>query len=265
VDRHSAFGTFVSPRLSMLMRPASEWTVRVSGGRGHFAPSPFTEETGATGLSVIAPMEAIRPEDATSLSTDITWRKAPLEITTTVFGANIAHAQVFRPLSSGPYAARVVNAETPTRTRGGEIIARYHEDEVDFIATYMYLRSTEVDEVGTGRRDIPLNPPHTATFDLFWETEAGHVGFEGYYTGRQPLEDNPYRRQGRPYIIIGLLYSKQVGPAYVYVNAEDVGDVRQTKFDPLLRPRPLRDGRWATDEWAPVEGRAINAGIRIRF
>jgi outer membrane receptor for ferrienterochelin and colicins len=265
VDRHSAFGTFVSPRLSALLRPASRWTVRVSGGRGHFAPSPFTDETGATGLSVIAPMNGVRPEDATSVSTDITWRKAPVEITTTLFGANIAHAQVFRPLSSGPYAARIVNAETPTRTRGGEIIGRYHEDRLDFIATYMYLRSTEVDETGTGRRDIPLNPSHTATFDLLWETTAGNIGFEGYYTSRQPLEDNPYRREGRPYIIIGLLYSKQIGPAYVYVNAEDVGDVRQTKFDPLLRPLPLRDGRWATDEWSPIEGRAINTGVRFRF
>ncbi len=265
VDRHSAFGTFFSPRVSALLRPGADWTARVSGGRGHFAPSPFTEETDATGLSVIAAMVGIRPEDATSLSTDITWRRAPLEVTATVFRSSIDGAQVFRPLASGPYAARIVNAETPTRTAGGELIARYHEEAVDFVATYMYLRSTEVDELGTGRRDIPLNPPHTATFDLLWKSGAGNFGFEGYYTGSQALEDNPYRSRGRPYVIIGLLYSKQIGPAFVYVNAEDVGDVRQTKYDPLLRPAPLRDGRWATDEWAPIEGRAVNAGLRFRF
>ena len=265
VDRHSAFGTFFSPRVSALLRPGADWTARVSGGRGHFAPSPFTDETDATGLSMIAPMAGIRPEDATSLSTDITWRRAPLEVTATVFRSSIDGAQVFRPLASGPYAARIVNAETPTRTAGGELIARYHEEAVDFIATYMYLRSTEVDELGTGRRDIPLNPPHTATFDLLWKSGAGNFGFEGYYTGSQALEDNPYRSRGRPYVIIGLLYSKQIGPAFVYVNAEDVGDVRQTKYDPLLRPAPLRDGRWATDEWAPIEGRAVNAGLRFRF
>jgi iron complex outermembrane receptor protein len=265
VDRHSAFGTFFSPRLSALLRPGADWTARVSGGRGHFAPSPFTEETDATGLSVIARMAGIGPEDATSLSTDITWRKAPLEVTATVFRSSIDRAQVFRPLASGPYAARIVNAETPTRTAGGELIARYHEEALDFIVTYMYLRSTEVDELGTGRRDIPLNPPHTATFDLLRKSQAGNFGFEGYYTGSQALEDNPYRPRGRPYVIIGLLYSKQIGPAFVYVNAEDVGDVRQTKYDPLLRPAPLRDGRWATDEWAPIEGRAVNAGLRFRF
>jgi iron complex outermembrane receptor protein len=265
VDRHSAFGTFSSPRLSLLVRPAPQWTARVSTGRGHFAPSPFTEETDATGLSVIAPMTGITPEDATSFSTDVTWRKAPLEVTATVFRSRIDGAQVFRPLASGPYAARIINAETPTRTAGGELIARYHEDAFDFIATYMYLRSTEVDDLGTGRRDIPLNPPQTATFDLLWKSRIGNFGFEGYYTGRQALEDNPYRSEGRPYLILGALYSKRVGRALLYINAEDLGDVRQTRYDPLLRPAPLRDGRWAVDEWAPIEGRAVNAGLQFRF
>ncbi|HEY6211231.1 MAG TPA: TonB-dependent receptor, partial [Vicinamibacterales bacterium] len=265
VDRHSAFGTFFSPRLSVLVRPGGGWTARVSGGRGHFAPSPFTEETNATGLSVIAPMAGIKPEDATSISTDVSWRKAPFEVTTTVFRSTIDRAQVYRPLASGPYAARIVNAETPTRTAGIELIARFHEDAVDVIASYMFLRSTEVDELGTGRRDIPLKPPHTATFDLLWKSRAGNFGVEGYYTGRQALEDNPYRSEGRPYVILGALYSRRVGAALVYVNGEDLADVRQTKWDPLLRPAPLRDGRWAVDEWAPLEGRAINAGLQFRF
>jgi outer membrane receptor for ferrienterochelin and colicins len=265
IDRHSAFGTFFSPRLSLLVRPSSRWTARVSGGGGHFAPSPFTEETGATGLSVIAPLEGVRPEDATSLSTDVTWRRAPLEVTTTVFHSNIARAQVFRRLDAGPYAARIVNAETPTRTTGAEFIARYHEDDVDVIVTYMYLRSTEVGEDGSGRRDAPLNPGQTATFDLLWKSPVGNFGFEVFYTGRQELEDNPYRLHGRPYTVVGLLYTREVGRALLYVNTEDLADVRQTKYDPLLRPAALRDGRWATDAWAPLDGRSLNAGVRFRF
>ena len=265
VDHHSAFGTFFSPRLSLLFRPAPAWTARVSGGRGHFAPSPFTEETGATGLSVIAPMDSAEPEHATSLSTDITWRKAPIEVTTTVFHSNIAGAQVFRALASGPYAARIVNAETPTRTTGAELIARYHEDDIDVIVTYMYLRSMEVGERGIGRRETPLNPPQTATFDVLWESPVGNLGFEVFYTGRQELEDNPYRSRGRPYALVGIIYTRNVGRALLYVNSEDLADVRQTKYDPLLRPAPLRDGRWATDAWAPLDGRSLNAGLRFRF
>src|SRR5207253_9110227 len=135
--------------------------------------------------------------------------------------SNISRAQVFRPLASGPYAARVVNAETPTRTTGAELIARYHEEDLDIIVTHMYLRSTEVGEDGSGRREVPLNPRHTATFDLPWKSLAGNLGFEAYYTGRQALEDNPYRSGGRSYLIIGLLYTRNVGPALLYINGED--------------------------------------------
>ena len=131
--------------------------------------------------------------------------------------------------------------------------------------THMYLHSTEVGEDGPGRREVPLNPRYTATFDLLWESPAGNIGFEGYYTGRQALEDNPYRSSGRSYLIIGVLYTRTVGPALLYVNTEDLTDVRQTRYDPLLRRTALRDGRWATDEWAPIEGRSLNAGLRLRF
>ncbi len=129
----------------------------------------------------------------------------------------------------------------------------------------MYLRSTEVGEDGTGRRDVPLNPRHTASLDLLWEAGPAHLGFEVFYTGTQTLEDDPYRAQGRPYILWGILYTHRIGPALLYVNTEDLGDVRQTKYEPLLRPARLRDGRWSTDAWAPLDGRSLNAGLRFRF
>jgi iron complex outermembrane receptor protein len=238
----------------------------VSEGRGHFAPSPFTEETDATGLAPIAPLGGVKPETADSISADVTWRRAPFEITTTLFHSNIAGAQVFRQLAGGPFPGRIVNAETPTRTNGTEFIARYHTDDVDVIVTHMFLSSTEVGEDGAGRRSVPLNPRQTGSFDLLLEMgSAGNLGFEVYYTGKQTLEDDPYRSTSRPYILWGILYTRPVGRALVYVNTEDLGDVRQTKYDPLLRPLPLRDGRWATDAWAPLDGRSINAGVRLRF
>jgi iron complex outermembrane receptor protein len=210
-------------------------------------------------------MQGVRPEDASSISTDVTWRKAPFEVTTTVFHSNIEGAQMFRKLADGPYAARIVNAETPTRTTGAEFIARYHQEDLDIIATHMYVRSSEVGEEGIGRRDVPLNPRHTASFDVLWESPIGNLGFEVFYTGRQELEDDPYRIQGRPYTLYGLIFTRNVGRALLYINTEDLADVRQTRYDPLIRPAPLRDGRWATDAWAPLEGRSLNAGLRFRF
>jgi len=54
-------------------------------------------------------------------------------------------------------------------------------------------------------------------------------------------------------------------PALLFLNAENVTDVRQTRYDPLLLPTPGKGGRWTTDEWAPLEGRLVNLGVRIGF
>jgi iron complex outermembrane receptor protein len=49
------------------------------------------------------------------------------------------------------------------------------------------------------------------------------------------------------------------------VNADNLTDVRQTDWDPSVRPLRDVDGRWTVDAWAPLAGRVINAGIRIPF
>ena len=42
-------------------------------------------------------------------------------------------------------------------------------------------------------------------------------------------------------------------------------DVRQTRYAPLVRPVRADDGGWTVDAWAPLEGRTINGGVRLRF
>jgi len=86
-----------------------------------------------------------------------------------------------------------------------------------------------------------------------------------FYVGRQRLEDNPFREVSKPHTTIGLLASRQIGRAQVYVNGDNVANVRQTRFDPLLRTSPDERGRWTVEEWAPLEGRSVNLGVRLRF
>ena len=99
-----------------------------------------------------------------------------------------------------------------------------------------------------------------------WEREnVGRIGVEWYVTGSQRLEQNPYRERSEPYSVFGFLAEKQFGKLRLFVNAENLGDVKQTDFDPLVRPTRAPDGRWSVDAWAPLEGRNINGGIRFKF
>jgi len=66
-------------------------------------------------------------------------------------------------------------------------------------------------------------------------------------------------------MVVGVLGERQFGRLRVFVNGENLTDVRQTRWDPLLRPSRATDGRWTVDAWAPLDGRNINAGVRVRF
>jgi iron complex outermembrane receptor protein len=94
---------------------------------------------------------------------------------------------------------------------------------------------------------------------------VGRVGVEVYYTGRQRLEVNPYRDESLPYVIVGALAERRFGRVRLFLNAENLTDVRQTRWDPLVRPSRAADGRWTVDGWAPLDGRVFNGGVRLEF
>ena len=99
-----------------------------------------------------------------------------------------------------------------------------------------------------------------------WEKEtAGRIGIESYYTGHQRLEDNPYRTESKAYVLFGFLAEHTFGHFRLFVNVENLTGVRQTRWDPLLRPERGIDGRWTVDAWAPLDGRVLNGGIRLKF
>jgi iron complex outermembrane receptor protein len=99
-----------------------------------------------------------------------------------------------------------------------------------------------------------------------WEKEEeGRIGLELFYTGRQRLEDNPYRVQSQPYWIVGVLAERRFGPIRLFINGENLTNTRQTRYDRLVRPQQHLDGRWTVDAWAPLDGRTINGGIRLSF
>jgi iron complex outermembrane receptor protein len=179
-----------------------------------------------------------------------------------VFGSLVEDALQVREAGAGRFA--LANADGDTRTVGTELLARYHREGLHVTATHTFIRSTEPDPEGAGRREVPLTPRHAVGLVGMWEAEGrGRVGVEFYYTGRQALEDNPFRGEGRPYVIVGALAEWRVRRARLFVNLENLTDTRQTRFDPLLLPARSPEGRWTTDVWAPLEGRVINAGVRL--
>ncbi|HEV7715531.1 MAG TPA: hypothetical protein VGO53_08040, partial [Steroidobacteraceae bacterium] len=133
------------------------------------------------------------------------------------------------------------------------------------LANASYLDVTEAAPIA-GRRDADLIPRLTA--ELAWileDEDLGRVGVEVSYTGRQTLQDDPYRTESATFIEVNALAEWRFGHTAIFLNAMNITDERQQDTSPLLRPPPGLGGNPITDAWGPLVGRTFNFGVRVKF
>ncbi|HEV2199502.1 MAG TPA: TonB-dependent receptor [Bryobacteraceae bacterium] len=258
-DFQSQYGTFLSPRVSALLRWLG-WTSRLSAGQGFFAPTPLTEETEAAGLTRLVIPRPLVAERGRSASFDLTRKIGPAYYTVTLFDSSVRHPINVDQIES----YEIVNLARPTHNVGLEFLGTLRKAAFSATASYTYVHSRQF-EFGE-RVDTPLTPRQSFGLVGMWEKEkAGRIGVESYYTGHQRLEENPYRNESKAYVLFGFLAEHAFGRFRLFVNVENLTNVRQTRWDPLLRPDRGIDGRWTVDAWAPLDGRVLNGGVRLKF
>jgi len=263
VDAHDEYGTFVSPRLSALFRPHEEWTIRASVGSGFSAPTPLMDETEATSLAAILPWRNLKAERAVSSSLDVKWADHGWEINASVFGSEIRDPLTLHSAPQG--RLELINAAGPRRITGTELLLHYTIGELHVIGSATYLDATEA-APGGGRRTSELLPRFSGELAaLLEDEERGRIGLELSYTGKQPLFDNPYRTVSKDYVELNALAEIKFGRVAVFLNAINLTNVRQTRFDPLLLPNAAPDGQRIVDVWAPLAGRTFNLGVKVEL
>lgn len=156
------------------------------------------------------------------------------------------------------------NLREPTTTAGSELLATLKRAPFSGTASYVYVHSRELD--GATQADVPLTPRYSVALVGIWEDEkVGRIGLECYYIDRQRLETNPFRQTSEPYVLFGVLLQHTFHRLHMFINGENLTNVHQTQWDPLIRASRAVDGRWTVDGWAPLDGRAINGGVRVEF
>jgi iron complex outermembrane receptor protein len=220
----------------------------------------LTEETEAAGLTRLSIVEPLSAERGASVSLDIGRADGPLSYNVTLFSSRIQDPIFVERTTE--YVLR--NLSGPTTHRGIDLLGTLREGPLALTGTYTYVRSRESD--GAAAAEVALTPRHSAgVVGMIESEEKGRIGVELYFTGRQRVEANPYRETTEPYLVLGILAERRFGPFRLFVNGENLTGVRQTEWDPLLRPTRNVDGRWTVDAWAPLEGIVVNAGMRVDF
>jgi iron complex outermembrane receptor protein len=274
LDLHSEYGDFVSPRVALVARPTDKFTARLSAASGAYAPTPLTDETEGYGLSHVRPTSR-EAEHATGWSLDLSHLDGEVEWRGSLYRTVINHPLILRTAPNSQEQLQLVNTDEPSITQGADVSLRYRTRPLRFTATYSFIDATrpeigqlfgedfEVDTVM--RRVTPLNPKHSARFDLANERENNRVvGVTVNFVGVQALSDTLYSAS-RAYVTLDARIEKNIRSVVLFAYGHNLTGVRQSQFFPVLLSASGSGGQWTRDAWAPLDGISLNAGLRIRY
>ena len=107
----------------------------------------------------------------------------------------------------------------------------------------------------------PLTPKHRYNAALVYEIEGKwKFGSELYHFSKQTLTDGS---TGRGYWLYGFVAERTWKKFSLFINFEDLGDVRQTKFENIYTGTVTNPV--FRDIYAPLEGFVVNGGIKLKL
>ncbi|MGI8952256.1 MAG: TonB-dependent receptor [Chitinophagaceae bacterium] len=249
-------GFFILPRVNALFKINQHWTSRIGSGLGYKMPSPFSEEAEQEGYNNIQPISCsnIKAEQSYGSNADVTFKTSIDEITVNV-NELFFYTYLNKPLVL--QANNFVNANGYIDTKGMETNLKIGIDELNLYFGYTFA---DVGQHFNGQSLWqPLTAKHRLITDFTYEKENNfRTGIECNYISPQLLLDGT---TGKGYFIFGFFFEKSWKHISTYINAENLTDQRQTKWDSIYTgtiTNPV-----FRDIYAPLDGVVVNAGIKI--
>lgn len=259
---------FILPRFSLLYRASDHWTSRLGGGLGYKAPTIFTEDAERLSFQGVD-LRSIRSdqtESSVGANWDINYRaqlgnETTLTINQLFFYTTLNRLTVLTPQATG-YGFRTANGSLSTRGFETNVRLVYHD--VHTFLGYSFIDTQRRYDNLTG--PTPLTAKHRLYFTTLYETDRIKTGFEAFYTGRQQRTNGTTTRN---YWTIGYMLERKwrfgrTTRGSVFINFENILDVRQSRFEPLV-DGSINQPNFVTDIYAPTDGRIINGGIKLNL
>jgi iron complex outermembrane receptor protein len=264
-EYHNLYGLMCTPRISALFRPRPELQARIGLGAGYHAPTPLADDAEVLGYhGTVA--SGINLERGLGGSLDVEWHRGRFEASGFFSVTRIRSPARLIPFIGDPaLRLRLVNVSEPTRVLAASLAAGYRVEPLVLELFYGYLNGSEGVPGGSGRRELGLTPRHTIGVDLIWEGPPNGTWAEvrAAFTGPQSVWDSPFRTRTPAYTVTDVLVSQPMGRARLYVSAENLFDLRQRQYEPILLPTPAEGGRRTTTPWVPLHGRVISLGAIV--
>ncbi|MDQ2719856.1 MAG: TonB-dependent receptor [Bacteroidota bacterium] len=257
------YGFALLPHLSALFKIQPGLTSRLGGGLGYKAPTIFTEESERLLYKNVLPLSPATNSLERSYGTnwDINYKasfdKINFSINQFFFYTFLNHPLLLDTVANNSYKFQNIGGNI--HSKGAETNIRLGYNDLTLYLGYTYTDAKLSNNSITIQS--PLTPKHRFNAALIYEIEDKlRIGSELYYFSSQQLSDGGV---GRGYWLYGLVAEKEWKHFSLYINFENIGNIRQTKFENIYTGTVTNPV--FKDIYAPLDGFIMNGGIILKL
>jgi len=251
-------GWFLLPRLNMLFTINEHWSSRIGGGLGYKMPDVFNDDVEERGYRYLQPFNiaALKAEYSSGTNVDVNYKgiigDAFIQINQLVFLTKVNDPLI---LQNNAF----INAPGYLISRGAETNIKVLMEGLGIYLGYTYNDvQRHFNKISNWQT---LSPKHQLNVDFTYEVENNYrLGVEAFYTDSQLLGDGTI---GRSYWNFGLLAQKMWKHFDLFLNAENITNQRQSKWEQLYTGS-ISSPKFK-DIYAPLEGIVVNVGIKLKL
>ncbi|MEC8610610.1 MAG: TonB-dependent receptor, partial [Bacteroidota bacterium] len=272
-DYLNSHGFEFLPRLNIRYNPGEQTVVRFSGGKAMRVANPIAENT-----TFFASSRNFEVQD--SLGVELAWN----------IGANLSHCfKLFeREATFNVDAYRtqfesqvVVDIEDPSKLRFYNLEGESYSNSIQFDVNYelferfdikLAYKINQVYSTFDGKKQLsPLVPENRALANFAYSTNHKNQWLFDYtwnYIGKSRIPYHPLTEIGKtfsdPFYVMNSQVTKRFKMLDIYLGVENLLNYKQD--DPILGSNdPFGSNFDASLIWAPVMGRLIYTGIRLKI
>jgi iron complex outermembrane receptor protein len=263
-DFQNEYGFYALPRISALLKVNQKLTTRLGGGLGYKTPTVFTEDAERIQFKNVLPIDVskTKAEESFGGNFDINYKTLLSDNMFFSLNALLFYTQVKNPIVLVPTMTDFYEFQQPKGfidTKGIETNIKMTYGDFKLFIGYTLA---DVHQYYNGvKTPFPLVAKHRLNNVLMYEIEEKvKIGLEAYYFSPQKLNDGA---TGNEYWLFGFMVEKIWEKFSLFVNFENFGNTRQTKFDTIYSGSMTNPT--FRDIYAPVDGFVVNGGLKIKL
>ena len=262
-DYNFQYGFFALPRFAMLYKINDIISLRFNSGMGYKTPNPFVHQYDEDNPNRILPIaDSVKAENSLGGSFEFVFK----HFWENGFGffadQSFFYSQIDNPVITGKDVYQRVyfyNASKSVVTQGSDTYVRIVKDEFEIYLGYTFTNAKQMyDTINSIVRFYPSS--RFATVISYDVEKICRFGIEASYFGSQ-VDETGAEKPG--YLFMAAMLGWNLKSFSFVLNCENLLDFRQNKLEQVVYGnisspsfKPL---------WAPIDGRAINFSVRVKF